>query len=150
MASQNLIRTSLRDRRTFPTLKKCPLEQALEDNTWEEYYTGFETDVMFRYRHWCLIGEIVAAVTLFRPMLVVRDKVGKEFTVVYQLDNDKRHTLDTRQFVKGHAIAALYPERHDFPDGTQGMRLEEAERTMVRTMDPESLKSPWMWLGPNH
>lgn len=126
------IRTSLRDNLTFPNWADCPLGEGVDDQ-WENYYAGFETGMLSVKRHWCFIGEILQFSTFSGPRVVVRDKAGRQIVVAYYFDTGERPRLDFREFVPGRTIAILYPERHQFMDGTVGIRIEESGTTQVRS-----------------
>ena len=125
------IQTSLQDNLSFPKWADCPLDEGV-DKVWEKYYTGFDTGTLSAKRHWCFIGEIEQFTTFSRPCVVVRDKAGKQIVVAYYLKMGETPSLDFGEFVPGRTIAILYPERHQFLDGTAGIRIEESGTTQVR------------------
>ncbi len=117
MAYLGPLRTSLRDPVTFPTYDECVRQNnnSRSDNNGADAtrLVVDNTGEPWALRHRCLLGQI-ERVSPVQAALIVRDKAGKLFTVLYRKapvdkQNATKHIPSCRP-MPGCAIAILYPE----------------------------------------
>ncbi|KAH8099842.1 hypothetical protein BXZ70DRAFT_222042 [Cristinia sonorae] len=121
---------NLKNQNYFPTFNNLPEDDDLDLRYYDDPHN------MGRYgptKHWCLLGEIVQPIPYFRPMLRVRDKVGKEFLLAFYLDSDQGIPKDMLRHMKpGNTISVMYADAHNFSDGQHGIRLEDSDVERVK------------------
>lgn len=123
---------SFRNQRNFPPFLQCP-ENPLS-SVFYEYNSDilgpdYNATTLGQKRHWCLLGEITHVMQIGRIRVEVRDRTGQVFPVAFYLDTGP--PLDVRTFKVGYTIAVLYAKRHQFLDGTIGVREEELDNFKV-------------------
>ena len=135
--------TPLNDEEAFPTYRDCPIE--LEIPYPRDHYRELEGGGFVPIRHWCFLGEITESVVFTRLCLEVKDKIGKVVTASFYLDspglggrftpgmsNSPVHpNIPESLTKKGNTIAILYPDQHEFADGSIGFRIEKGEFVQV-------------------
>ena len=90
------------------------------------YYTSPDANRVVRPRiHWCFIAEIIADVSVVRPVYSVRDRDGKVTLVALYFDNNV--SFDSKYYRVGNTICVMYACKKIFMDGQQGIRVEEPE-----------------------
>lgn len=124
MASPKGKDSDLRNRSTFPSFAEIPHE----DDYDTEYYRECGS-ILYPRKHWCFLGEIVDAAYIIRMVIDARDMSGN--IVRIYCHDDTRGSRFEPICKKGHTIAILYAEAHNFMDGTQGFRLEEETAVKV-------------------
>eukprot|EP00397_Hematodinium_sp_SG-2012_P057228 GEMP01071326.1.p1 GENE.GEMP01071326.1~~GEMP01071326.1.p1 ORF type:complete len:251 (+),score=45.52 GEMP01071326.1:83-835(+) len=90
-------------------------------------------------RHWCFLGEITHMLTLGRLRLFTRTKFGEEVGVHFHLDSAQLPWLrclaglmiPPENISVGNTLAILYAERHQFLDGSVGIRQETVNNVYV-------------------
>jgi len=100
----------------------------------EEYFPLYGTiaDNTEGANHWCLFAEIVAFNQFLRPVLEVKDRVGKRFRIALYPQPSAPPTYDLSQFKKGHTVAVFYASEYQFLDGSEGVRQEDLSHIAVR------------------
>ena len=111
--------SNLRDERFFPPFSSCPADYEMDLG----YYISSDSLYYEPRHHWCLLAEIVEASQFFRVRLVARDKQGGEIVVAFYIDREEAQPY-LRQYRVGDTIAILYAHRHNFLDGSSGIRQE--------------------------
>ncbi|CAF1143348.1 unnamed protein product [Didymodactylos carnosus] len=111
----------------------CPAFHAIchEDRPCEPYWR-FTKGSIKQIRRWCLMGEIEEIYCITRPVLVIRTRFDEKVKVHFYLEGS--HTPLTFSFndaVKGHTILIMYPEKHDFLEGTTGIRQEDGDLVVI-------------------
>ena len=123
---------NLRDERAFPNFNACPSEHEIDFS----YYHSSNNFLYTESRHWCLLAEIIHIQYDIRLRLVVRDRSGAIFLVIFHLEDDAATPLRCRL---GETIAILYPRKHRFLDMSVGIRQEEASDFTVSIQYEERL-----------
>lgn len=128
-----------------PSIDFCPNENKLDNHVYcpwlsllchenephEVYYQG-TTHFLAPYRHWCLMGQIVRVSGFVRFSLFIRTKFDDEVAVHFYLDNDcVPKTFAFKDAQVGHTAVIMYAERHDFLDGSTGIRQEDPNTVAV-------------------
>ena len=136
----------LDDEEAFPTFRDCPIE--LEIPYPRDHYREREGGGFIPIRHWCFLGQITESVVFTRLCLEVKDRTGKVVIASFYLDSlgfGARFTSFTPGMInfpvhpnipksltkKGNTIAILYPEQHEFADGSIGFRIENGDFVQV-------------------
>ncbi|KAJ7123853.1 hypothetical protein C8R43DRAFT_42000 [Mycena crocata] len=90
------------------------------------------------HHHWCFLGEIVKDEdAVVRLILGVKDSAGEYIRVAFYFDNDAE--FDYRSVKLGSTIAVMYAERHNFLDGSYGLRLEHPKFVKIFPCGLETL-----------
>ena len=110
--------SNLRNPKFFPAYKHCAPYKAYSANRGS-----------IPLIHWCFLGEIVENESVGRVILRVKDKDGQHILVAFYFDNDA--SFDGKGVKTGHTIAVLYGEKHNFLDGSYGLRLEHPKFVKV-------------------
>lgn len=125
--------TNIQDEEAFPSFEDCPHENDIPFTYYRE-----RGGVYYPIRHWCFLGEITHRLVFNRLCLTVKDRTGKTITVSFYLNPHTLGEMPVHPNIpkaltkKGNTIAILYPEQHNFMDGTIGFRIEDATRVQVR------------------
>ena len=83
-------------------------------------------------RHWCLMGEIKGLDYFIRPHLDIRTRFDEEVRIHFYLEEDQtRPSFSFTDAVIGHTILIMYAEKHDFLDGTTGVRQEVGDSVVI-------------------
>ncbi|KAI9458198.1 hypothetical protein BJY52DRAFT_1373324, partial [Lactarius psammicola] len=127
---------NLRDEKAFPSFRECPHEDDIPHANYREREEGANAPI----RHWCFLGEITERIVFTRLCLNVKDRRGDEVTAAFYLDSHRlgAFTLGMSNFPvhrnvpkpltnKGNTMAILYAQQHDFADGSNGFRIEDAD-----------------------
>ena len=118
--------SNLRDSETFPGLFSLPGDRGVEDLYHiEDPHTG----TISPRRHWCLIAEITTLSKFLRLSIYAKDRDGNEFPI--HVHTSDRGVGMSKYCQEGHTIVLMYAERHNFADGTVGIRLEEGASVKV-------------------
>lgn len=125
---------NLRDEENFPTFKNCPTEAALNSNSFWDLTS----------KHWCLLAQITQVDYVGQLRLVAQDTSGTTFPIAFY--PSRSTALRTRILIPGYTMAILYPCRHEFPDLSEGIRLDELTRAKVC---PRPLPPPFAGLLTN-
>jgi hypothetical protein len=128
--------TNIQDEEAFPSFEDCPHENDIPFTYYRE-----RGGVYYPIRHWCFLGEITYRLVFNRLCLTVKDRKGEELPANFHLDsrgprmftpgmsNFPEHPNIPQSLTEeGNTIAILYPEQHNFMDGTIGFRIEDATR----------------------
>lgn len=126
--------SDLRNTRTFLSYNKCPYGGDPpffrgSDSGSDTNDGGGEPRQEGPDRHWCFLGEIVENLTLGRVVLDVKDLDGETIRVAFYYGNGVN--IDQRSIRVGYVIAVLYPQKHHFLDGSEGLRLENPGHVKV-------------------
>lgn len=118
----------------FPTFCEILNEHGFD----ERYLVGRPFNADWK-KQWCLIGEITNLNTSrpARLVLGVRDRTGAPFVVSLSLDLDDksgqaRLTKLRSRFKIGYTVAAMRAMRHQFAQGTLGIRVKDQDEITVR------------------
>jgi hypothetical protein len=131
--------TDLKDEEAFPTYEDCPDE--LEIPYPRDHYRELEEGRYVPIRHWCFLGEIMqCSAVMSRLCLKLKDRAGKTITVAFYLNPHAsgevsnfpvHHNIPMALMKKGNTMAILYPNQHEFIDGSIGFRIEDADHVQV-------------------
>lgn len=88
-----------------------------------------ETDAVLAGRHWCFFGEIQSLDYYSRLVLHVHDRDGHKLPIAFYTED--KGTLVRGDCKAGYTVAVLYARRHNFRDGSWGVRIENIERAKV-------------------
>ncbi|KAI9458204.1 hypothetical protein BJY52DRAFT_1149907 [Lactarius psammicola] len=149
--------TSLRDEKAFPLFRECPHESDIP----YAYYREREAGVYAPIRHWCFLGEITKSVVFTRLCLNVKDRRGDEVTAAFYLDSHQiggaftpgmsnfpvHRNVPKSLTTKGNTIAILYAQQHDFADGSNGFRIEDADQVQFFPCTLERLLALGDWIS---
>jgi hypothetical protein len=131
--------TNLKDDEAFPRFLDCPNEMEIPYP--RDHYSELEDGHYVPIRHWCFLGEITyCGVVMSRLYILAKDRTGKTITVSFYLNSHVpgevpgfpvHHNIPKSLTKKGNTIAILYPDQHEFADGSIGFRIENADRVQV-------------------
>jgi len=118
--------SNLLNLQTFPAFSGLPDENDIDDlyHVLDPY-----THSISPRRHWCLIAEITQLSKFLRLSIYAKDREGREFPI--HVHNEDRGVGMARYCQEGYTIVLMYAERHNFADGTVGIRLEEGASVKV-------------------
>ncbi|KAJ7752415.1 hypothetical protein DFH07DRAFT_521031 [Mycena maculata] len=118
---------NLRHPKNFPAYKHCAPYRAYSKN--EEDQPS---------HHWCYLGEImVDESSPFCVVLGVKDKDGEYVRVAFYFDDN--NSFDYKSVKIGSTIAVMYAEKHNFLDGSYGLRLEHPKFVKIFPCKLETL-----------
>ncbi|KAJ7101426.1 hypothetical protein B0H15DRAFT_991373, partial [Mycena belliarum] len=87
---------------------------------------------------WIIFGEIVRDDSVFRPVFSVRDKIGCQFPVAFYTDNPAH---DAAACKIGHILCITSGMRHQFVDGSNSYRIEDASTVFVLPCSMSALRA---------
>lgn len=88
-----------------------------------------DTEAVLAGWHWCFFGEIQSLDHHIRLVLHVHDRDGHKLPIAFYTED--RGTLVRSDCRVGYTVAVLYAQRHNFEDGSRGLRIENIERVRV-------------------
>jgi hypothetical protein len=112
----------------FPAFSDLPEEYDLEDGYWKEDHNG----VFKPSCTWFFMAEITddgtAQISFLRNKIDVRDRAGQEYLVAFYPEDGY---LDFKTLKKGSTILVTSAQKHDFMDGSSGLRIEHLDSVSV-------------------
>ncbi|CAF3521576.1 unnamed protein product [Rotaria sp. Silwood2] len=111
----------------------CPSFNAVchEDEPCKPYWRLIKGSIK-QIRHWCLMGEIEEVNYFIRPKLTIRTRFDEKVTIHFYLEEDKTPpTFSFNDALIGHTILIMDAEKHDFLDGSIGVRQEYGDLVVI-------------------
>ena len=113
----------------FPPFRNLPHEYHFEEGYWKENDDGLVQPAC----SWFFIGEIVrdeaSQVSFLRHTIEVQDRAGRDHIMI-AFYPESGH-FDYRALKKGSTILVADAQRHDFMDGSSGLRIEDLNTVSV-------------------
>jgi hypothetical protein len=116
-----------RNRVTFPGFEDLPRENHID----LEFYASPDELTYRPRRHWLFLAEIVDFDSLVRLQMTIKDVDGMVVPLFFYTEG-RGSELEPSLVQKGHTIAILYAEFHDFAFSEPGIRLEESRHIKVQ------------------
>lgn len=84
-------------------------------------------------KHFCFLAEIQQCDGFLRYRTLVKDREGKEVVVAFYPDSHDDE-FDFKRLKRGHTLAIMNADQHQFLDGSHGVRVEDMDDVCVCSM----------------